>query len=466
MTNRKPLHQRLIEKPRDFVYNQVILTAQAFARIEASSGMVLLIAALAALIWANSSWDDSYFELLHTPITIDADIVHLDLTLQHWINDGLMAIFFFLMGLEIKRELVHGELSTPRRALLPAAAALGGMIVPALVFTAFNAGGEGAHGWGIPVATDIAFALGVLSLLSRRVPFSIRVFLLALAIADDIGGILVIAIFYTSDISFSAMAIAGLLVAVTYVLNRAGVRSITVYVVLGALLWVAVHESGIHATIGGVVLGLLTPALPYYNPETFAESAEDLANRYRTALQAGATAVQESLLSQMEDLVQGTEAPLERIERALVGWVSFTIVPIFALANAGVAISGNVASDAVTSPVSQGVVLGLMLGKPVGIFLFTFLAVKLGICDMPRGATWSHVLGVGLLGGIGFTVALLITDLGFRGQPVLADDAKLGVLAASLAAAVLGTAFLFFVGLSSPDTQNASEEARPIASNT
>jgi NhaA family Na+:H+ antiporter len=460
LSNSKPLDVRLIEKPRDFVYNQVILTAQAFARIEASSGIVLVLAAIVALIWANSPWDESYFELLHTPLSIDADVVNLDLTLQHWVNDGLMALFFFLMGLEIKRELVHGELSTPRRALLPATAALGGMVAPALLFTAFNAGGEGAHGWGIPIATDIAFALGVLSLLSRRVPFSVRIFLLALAIADDIGGIVVIAVFYTSDIDVTALGVAGLLLATTYALNRAGVRPISVYVAMGALLWVAVYESGVHATIGGVALGLLTPARPYYNPETFAETAEELAGRYRDSLETGGTAVQESVLSQMEDLTQGTSAPLERIERAIVGWVSFVIVPVFAWANAGVAISGDVASDALSSSVSQGVAVGLIVGKPAGILLFTFLAVKLRLCDMPRAATWSQILGVGILGGIGFTVSLLITDLSFREEPLLADEARLAILFASAVAAVLGAAFLFLTS-PPPDEEREAPATRP-----
>jgi NhaA family Na+:H+ antiporter len=463
LTNPKPLDQRLIEKPRDFVYNQVILTAQAFARIEASSGIVLMLAAIVALLWANSPWDESYFDLLHTELNVDLNVVHLDLTLQHWVNDGLMTIFFFLMGLEIKRELVHGELSSTRRALLPMTAALGGMIVPALIYTAFNAGGEGAHGWGVPVATDIAFALGVLSLLSQRVPFSIKIFLLALAIADDIGGILVIAIFYTSDINFTAMGIAALILAITYAFNRAGVRTINIYIVLGGLLWLSVHESGIHATIGGVVLGLMTPAMHYYNPATFAATAEDLAHRYRLALQSGATEVQESILAEMEDLTKGTESPLERIERALVRWVGFAIVPIFALANAGVAISGDVASDAISSPVSQGVALGLVLGKPAGIFIFTFLAVKLGLYDLPRGATWPQIFGVGMLGGIGFTVALLITDLGFREHPLLADEAKLGVLAASAAATVLGLAFLYFAGKPAHHEPIPSDEARAAA---
>ena len=458
MTNPKPLDQRLIEKPRDFVYNNVLLTAQNFARIEASSGIVLVLAAVVALIWANSPWDESYFDLLHTHIDIDAEIVHLELSIQHWINDGLMVIFFFLMGLEIKRELVHGELSSPRRALLPAMAALGGMVFPAAIYLAFNAGGEGSDGWGVPVATDIAFALGVLSLLSRRIPSSVRVFLLALAIADDIGGILVIAIFYTADISFLAMGIAALIFGLLFVFNRAGVRAINIYVFLGVLLWVAVHESGIHATIAGVILGLLTPAVAYYNRETFAESAQDLASRYKIAHEAGSSSVQASILSQMEDLVKGTEAPLDRLEHALVRWVSFTIVPVFALANAGVAISGDIASDAISSPVSQGIAAGLVLGKPFGIFLFSALAIKLGLCDLPRGSNFRQVFGVGILGGIGFTVSLLITDLAFRDNALFADEAKLGVLFASIVAAVVGLVFLMFSG---SQQQSSQEEPAP-----
>ncbi len=447
----------LIQKPRDFVYNQVILTARSFARVEAASGFALIVAALIALIWANSPWYESYFDLLHTELTADLNIVHLDLSLQHWVNDGLMTLFFFLMGLEIKRELVHGELSSVRRALLPAMAALGGMVVPALIYVSFNTGGEGASGWGVPVATDIAFAVGILSLLSHRVPFSAKIFLLALAIADDIGGIIVIAVFYTSNINFVAMGIALLILGIVFAFNRSGVRTINVYVVLGALIWLAVHESGIHATIGGVALGLLTPARHYYNPATFADSAEDLAARYRATEEAGVEGVQESILSQMEDLVQGTEAPLERIERSLVGWVSFSIVPIFAFANAGVHVSGDVASDALSSPVTHGVALGLILGKPIGIFLFTLLAVKLGLSDLPRGVSWRQILGVGMLAGIGFTVSLLITDLGFRDSPLLVDEAKLGVLVASGAAAVLGLGFLFAVSPSKPDTLIAGE---------
>ena len=281
-----------------------------------------------------------------------------------------MTVFFLLVGLEIKRELVHGELSSPRRALLPAAGALGGMVAPALIYTAFNAGGDGARGWGVPMATDIAFAVGVLSLLGRRIPFSVKVFLLALAIADDIGAIVVIAVFYTADMDYQALGLAAATLALILTMNRTGVRSLYVYVALGAVLWLALLESGVHATIAGVILGLLTPASSYYGRRY-------LRRRRRRPRQAASvlpskqtrrTFSRASSL-QMEDLAQGTEAPLDRLERALHPWVSFLIVPLFALANAGVHISGDVAEAAIESPVSQGVALGLLLGKPLGIFL-------------------------------------------------------------------------------------------------
>ncbi|HEX5368466.1 MAG TPA: Na+/H+ antiporter NhaA [Dehalococcoidia bacterium] len=444
----------LLRGTRQFVYRSVYLTAQAFARVEASSGIVLLVAAIVALIWANSPWHTSYLEFWHTAVHLDAHIFTIHLDLQDWVNDGLMAIFFFLAGLEIKRELVHGELSTPRRALLPAAAALGGMIAPALIYTAFNAGGSGARGWGIPMATDIAFALGVLSMLSRRVPFSVRIFLLALAIADDIGAIIVIAFFYTSQINFTALGIAALVLFGIYVMNRWGVRNLTLYVVAGAFFWIATFESGIHPTIAGVLLGLMTPASHYFDPARFESTASDLAQRFGLAHAAGDLEEQESILGQMEDLSEGTEAPLERLERKLVNWVSFLIVPLFALANAGVHISSEVANGALESPISHGATLGLVLGKPFGIMLFTFLAVRLHLCDMPAGASWRHIFGIGLLGGIGFTVSLLITDLAFT-NALQADEARLGVLVGSTIAGIIGFVFLWFTG-SNKETAPAS----------
>jgi NhaA family Na+:H+ antiporter len=292
------------------------------------------------------------------------------------------------------------------------------------------------------MATDIAFAVGVLSLLGRRIPFSIKVFLLALAIADDIGAVVVIAVFYTSDLDMLALALAACTLAAVVMMNRSGVRNIDVYVVFGAVLWLTMLESGIHATIAGVILGLLAPATSFYGRDTFVEDAQDLAARFRTARANGDEDAQQGILAQMEDLAQGTEAPLDRLERALHPWVSFLIVPLFALANAGVHLSGDVADAAVESSISQGVTLGLLLGKPLGIFLATWLAVRLRFCEMPGGATWGHILGVGMLGGIGFTVALLISDLGFHDEALI-DEAKLGVLAGSIASGSVGLAFLW-----------------------
>ena len=434
--------------------HRVLATAQSFIRIEAASGVVLLLASIAAMVWANSPWNDAYFDLWHTHISVDASILNINLDLREWVNDGLMTIFFFLVGLEIKREMAHGELSSPRRALLPAAAALGGMVAPALIYSVFNLGGDGARGWGVPMATDIAFAVGVLSLLSRRVPFNVKIFLLALAIADDIGAILVIAFFYTTDMNFLALGIAALTLLTIGAFNRAGVRSVNIYFVLGAIMWIGMLESGIHATLTGVMLGLLAPATHFYNPATFADAAEDLVGRFRLAHQAQNIEAQEAILAQVEDLSQGTEAPLDRLERSLHPWVSFGIVPLFALANAGVYVSGEVAEAAIQSPVSQGVAFGLLFGKPLGIFLFTFLAVKLRLGEMPPGTTWMHILGVGMLGGIGFTVSLLVTGLAFE-NAALADEAKLGVLCGSIVAGALGFVFLLL-------TSSRTREVEPV----
>lgn len=401
----------------------------------------MLCAALAALVWANSRWDEAYFDLLHTHLVLDLHIFKIDAGLQHWVNDGLMTVFFFLMGLEIKREMAHGELSSLRRAALPAAAALGGMTVPALIYLSFNAGTDVAKGWGIPMATDIAFALGVLSLVGKRVPFSAKVFLLALAIADDIGAIVVIALFYTQSVNFLALLIAAAILALTMVFNRRGVRSMELYLAMGVCLWAATFESGVHATLAGVVLGLMTPARPAYEPAAFAETAAELVRDYEETNDPG---VEQSILARMEDLSRGSEAPLERLERALHPWVSFVIVPIFALMNAGVAVGGGVIENAVSSPVAQGVAVGLVLGKPIGIFAATWLAVRLGFGEMPRDTSWLHILGIGLLGGIGFTVSLLVTSLALD-DSAFGADARLGVLSASVVAGTAGFLFLTLV---------------------
>jgi NhaA family Na+:H+ antiporter len=399
-----------------------------FLHTEAAGGVALLAAAIVALLWANSPWDTSYDDVWTTHLAVALGDWELDLDLRDWINDGLMVLFFFVVGLEIKRELVEGELRDPRRAALPVWAALGGMIVPALIYAAFNAGGEGSEGWGIPMATDIAMAVGVLSLMGSRASPSLKLFLLALAIVDDIGAIVVIAVFYTDDIGGEALLASAGLVVVVAAMRGAGVTSIAPYAVIGAALWLALHESGVHATLAGVVLGLMTPTRPIRHPEFV--DADELADvsSYEAARQT-ATAARESV------------SVVEWLEHQLHPWTSFVIVPLFVLANAGLPLSGAAVSDALRSPVAGGIVVGLVAGKFVGIAGFTWLATRLRMAPLPQGATWSGILGVSALAGIGFTVSIFITDLAFAGT-ALVDQAKIAILAASVLAAASGSALL------------------------
>jgi NhaA family Na+:H+ antiporter len=399
-----------------------------FLHTESAGGVALVAAAIVALLWTNSPWDASYDDVWTTDLAVALGHWELDLDLRDWINDGLMALFFFVVGLEIKRELVEGELRDPRRAALPVWAALGGMIVPALIYAAFNAGGEGSDGWGIPMATDIAMAVGVLSLLGSRASPSLKLFLLALAIVDDIGAIVVIAVFYTKDIGGEALLASAGLVMVVVVMRRAGVRSVAPYAVVGVGLWLALHESGVHATLAGVALGLLTPTQPIRHPELV--DAAELADvsSYEAARQT-ATAARESV------------SVVEWLEHQLHPWTSFVIVPLFVLANAGVPLSGGAVGDALSSSVAGGIVVGLVVGKFVGIAGFTWLAARLRIARLPEDATWSGILGVSALAGIGFTVSIFITDLAFAGT-ALEDQAKIAILAASVLAATIGSGLL------------------------
>jgi NhaA family Na+:H+ antiporter len=415
-----------------------------FANTEAAGGIVLLVGAALAIAWANSPWDERYFDLWHARLSLDANLFRIDETLGHAVNDGLMTVFFFVVGLEIKRELVHGELSDRRKAALPAAAALGGMLVPALIFAAFNAGGEGAGGWGIPMATDIAFSMGVLALLGRRAPFALKVFLLALAIVDDLGAILVIALFYTDTVSFEALAWAGLIGFGIFASARAGVRSVDVYVALGIVFWIAVYKSGVHATLAGVVLAMLTPSRPRLGAAEFEPMAEDLLATHRDALARGEQDVSQQALHDLEALSRDTESPLDRLEHTLHPWVSFLVVPVFALANAGVPLSSALIEDSASSAISLGVAAGLVVGKPVGILLACLLSVRLGLAELPANTGYRHIIGAGLLAGIGFTVSLFITGLAFD-SPVLADEARLAILAASVVAGALGFAYLWLL---------------------
>jgi NhaA family Na+:H+ antiporter len=407
-----------------------------FFHIEAAGGIVLLLATATALIWANSPWSDSYHRLWESEIELTIGSMEVftkagleGFTLEEFVNDALMAVFFFVVGLEIKRELVTGMLRNRRDAALPAVAALGGMIVPALIYYAFNAGTSASQGWGIPMATDIAFAVGVVSLLGSRVPRGLRVFLLSLAIVDDIGAILVIAIFYTEGISFRWLLTAVVTAALVYGLRRARVWYIPVYLVIGVFFWWATFKSGVHATIAGVALGLLTPARPL---QTRAQSRE-FATWLRDKPEVFPADIQFASFHMRESM-----SIAERLETSIHPITSFIIIPIFALANAGVELSRETIRDAATSRITLGVVFGLVVGKTIGVTLFSLIATRTGLAMMPRGMGTRQLVGLSMIAGIGFTVSLFITGLaGFETQLEI-DDAKIGILGASVVAAIGG----------------------------
>jgi NhaA family Na+:H+ antiporter len=435
----------IVEKraERSYIVRKALLPVQALIEAQEVSAALLLAAAVAALLWANSPWSPSYFHLWETVITVDVGFFRLSEDLHHWINDGLMALFFFQVGLEIKRELVEGELSRLQSAALPVAGAVGGMLLPALIYLLLNAGSEGARGWGIPMATDIAFALGVLALLGDRIPAPLRIFLLALATVDDIGAILVIAVFYTQHLSLRALGVATLILGVIVTMRQIEVRNVGLYVLAGALFWVAVQQSGIHATIAGVILGLLTPHDPWFGRVAYAGTAETLLKEYREALAEGDENRADAILGQLEELTEGTEGPLERIERQVRPWVGYLVMPLFALANSGVPLASDMLRDAAASPITLGVLLGLLAGKLAGVLVFAWTTVRVGIAALPEGVSWPHVAGAGLLAGIGFTVSLFITGLAFTEARLIAE-AKIGILAASLLAGISGYLFLRF----------------------
>jgi len=405
-----------------------------------AAGLVLLVCAAIALAWANSPWAHQYHALWETEISIGVAATHATLTLREVVNDGLMAVFFFLVGLEIKREILVGELATMRQAALPVAAALGGMIVPALLFVALNASTHGTRGWGVPVATDIAFALGVLALLGDRIPSSLRVFLSALAIADDLGAVLVIALFYTATISWTALAVAAALLLLSIVANAVGVRATWAYALIGLALWVAVLLSGVHATVAGVLLAFTIPTRTRIDESAFLAGARDALGDFHDAHTPEKTVLSsrshQVALERLNTLADHAQAPLVRLEDGLSGVVNFGIMPVFALANAGIPLSGS--SHLITSPVALGVLVGLFVGKPIGISLATWISVRSGIASVPADVTRRMLFGVALLGGIGFTMSLFIAGLAFGGSAELLTAAKLGTFTASLLAGFAG----------------------------
>jgi len=419
---------------------QIVDPVGRFLQVEASSGILLLAMAVVALAWANSPWASSYQNLLHTPISLALGEHVFSHSLHFWINEILMVVFFFVVGLEVRREMYEGALSEPRRAALPVAAALGGMLVPAAIYLSFNSDSPAGNGWGVPMATDIAFAVGVLALLGRRVPKALRLLLLALAIIDDIGAILAIALFYSSGVALSGFAVVGLGVVTVVVMQRVGVRNAFSYVAPGVLIWSGMLLAGIHPTIAGVILGLLTPARSWFSHDRFlAETALALDSVRR---RAPSMKDPRQLLPDLERItVAGREAlpPVTRIEAALHPWVAFAIMPLFALANAGVPLGGLGDGLSASTGVALGVGLGLVVGKPLGVVVCSWLAVRLGVASLPQGVTWGGVLVVGCVAGIGFTMSLFIGALAFSDPATLAV-AKLAVLAGSALAGVVGLA--------------------------
>jgi len=417
-----------------------------FLHEEASGGILLIICAVIALAWANSPWFHSYHDLWHTHLVVNlGDLLNLDYTIHHWINDGLMAIFFFTVGLEIKRELLVGELSSMQKASLPIAGAIGGMVVPALFYTIFNSGGEGVNGWGIPMATDIAFVVGIMALLGPRIPITLKIFVLALAIADDIGAVMVIAIFYTAEISVTALVIAGIVLVFLAVLNKLGTKSLIPYTILGIILWLAFLKSGIHATIAGVLLAFTIPASSRYNTQKFSEKVKALIHKFDSAGEQSDSVLsnqeRQTGVMAIEESCEKVLTPLQRFEHGLHPWVAFLIIPVFALANAGVTLAGLDILAALFSPVSLGIIVGLFVGKQLGIFAFSFIAVKMKFATLPEGVNWKNLYGAGILAGIGFTMSLFIAGLAFS-DPALIDLSKIGVLSGSLLAGIFGYMFL------------------------
>jgi NhaA family Na+:H+ antiporter len=430
----------------------IVAPFQAFFRLEAAGGLAVMISAGLAIVWANSPWSELYEAVFHTSVELKLAGRGIDWTVHHFTNDALMTLFFAVAGLEIKRELSHGELRTWQRAMLPLIAAAGGMIVPALLYLAFNPSGPARAGWGVPMATDIAFALGCLLLVKKRVPPSLFVFLTALAIFDDLGAIAVIALFYGQSVEPSLVALAIGLALLLVVLGRYRVSRLWPYVVVGALLWVTLLRSGVHATLAGVVVGLSLPADPARAPRDVLDDLDVAVASLRRECKRRGSAP-EGTVAAIERHIESVQSLLDRSMHALHGVVAFAIVPLFAFANAGIALG---ADSLRASSVTFGSAVGLFLGKPLGVAGATYAAVRLGLAPKPSSASWLQIIAVSCIAGIGFTMSLLVGNLAFSHARAFEDQAKLGVLAASLASAVVG---LVLLRMSSPVQARAAEPA-------
>ena len=435
--------------PWEKSFDKIITPFEEFIHRQTTSGLLLMGTAIIALLLANGPLASTYEHILHTLASLNIGSWKMEMTIHHWINDGLMALFFFVVGLELKREIIVGELAKPRNAALPIGAAIGGMVVPALIYFAINPEGAAARGWGIPMATDIAFAIGALALLASRVPKALITFLVALAIVDDLGAVLVIAIFYTDTISLIPLAAAGGFFALLLVFNLSGIRKTMPYFIVAVFLWYALKESGVHATLAGILGALSVPAMPKYNPQHFSEHVRDLMQRFDNSHEPGKSILTNeklrAIVQTLENGVHSVEAPLQRLEHVWHMPVAYLVIPVFALANAGIAMDFSVIGDTLTHPVTLGVTLGLTLGKFIGITGVSWLMLKLDIATLPKDTRFTQIAGVSLLAGIGFTMSIFVAQLGFEQSPELLLMAKTGILFASLAAGVAGFMWLWIV---------------------
>lgn len=443
--------QRSPRMPRTAnVFQKIADPINNFLKIDAASGILLILATMLALFLANSQWASHYEHFLHTPFKISIGSWALNMSFQHFVNDTLMAVFFFLIGMEIKREIVNGEISSFKKAALPIVAALGGMIVPALIYYSFNSEGPYTAGWGIPMATDIAFAVGIMSLLSRKVPFSLKIFVLTLAIVDDLGAISVIAIFYNQSFSVEFFTYACLTLMTIYVLYSSGIIKSWVYIALGLFTWYFIYKSGIHATAAGVVLGLLMPLDALYDRAQVSKKIKDLVNELDKGVtltsngEARISHLGEKTINQLHQYTLGARSALEKTISNIHSLVSYFIVPLFAFVNTGLVLDSVNFGEFFKEPVALGIILGLFVGKPLGIFLFSFIAVKIGIAKLPREITWGKIIIAGFIAGIGFTMALFINNLAL-GNSDVSTVSKLSILLASILASLAG---LILLGLS------------------
>ena len=437
-----------IYAPWEKAFKKISTPFEDFIHAQTTTGLVLMFMTVVALVLANSPLADGYAHFFHTKIDLTVGSWALSHSIHHWINDGLMAIFFFIIGLEIKREILVGELSNIKVAILPILAAIGGMVIPALLYVGINAGGEGAGGWGIPMATDIAFAISALVLLGRRVPTTLVTFLVALAIVDDLGAVLVIAIFYTDQIHMLPLALAGGSFLVMIVLNRVGIHMILPYFVVGLFMWFFMLESGVHATIAGVIAAMAIPSIPKKHPGSFLKDTHELLNEYDAYNKESGDEInekQKAILQNIKDKIDAVGTPAARLEHDLHLLVALVIIPIFALANAGISIDFSSIGTTIMQPISIGIIVGLILGKVLGIFGVSWLAIKLKVAKLPEGSSMSQIFGVAFLGGIGFTMSIFVADLAFINSPELIFQAKIGILAASLFAGLFGFFWLKYV---------------------